>query len=306
MYDIVCIGNPVYDIIKTPYVETKERELSGCSTNAAVFAAALGAKVLLIGAIGDDYRTHFEKEMARRGVDTYLLPSKRTGGFDLFYFPNGDRRLRIIDVADPIEDIPEKLLEAKLILLGPVIQEIKPPLIEKIRKSTDAIIFADIQGFIRFTDGEKVWRKPNPEFNRYLTYIDFLKPNEFEAEVFTGIYPRGREKEALEKMREMGVKNPIITLAEAGSIALDEDGNFYKISAYKTEAKDPTGAGDSYAGSFAFYYLKTKDLFEAAKFASAAASLMVEEVPSRVEVKYEEVLRRMKEIEDACKMERLL
>ena len=306
MYDIVCIGNPVYDIIKTPYVETKERELSGCSTNAAVFAAALGARVLLIGAIGKDYRAHFEKEMARRGVDTYLLPSRRTGGFDLFYYPNGDRRLKIIDVADPIEDVPENLLEARIVLLGPVLQEIRPSLIEKIRKATDALIFADIQGFIRFTDGVKVWRKPNPEFNKYLTYIDFLKPNEFEAEVFTGIYPRGRERDAIRKMKDMGVKNPIITLAEAGSVASDEGGSFYRISAYKTEARDPTGAGDSYAGSFAFYYLKTKNLFEAAKFASAAASLMVEDVPSRVEVKFEEVRRRMKEIENACKVERLL
>ncbi len=303
MYDIVCIGNPVYDIIRTPYVSTQERELSGCSTNAATFAAALGAKVLLIGAIGDDYRKRFEAEMEKRGVETYLLPSKRTGGFDLFYHPNGDRTLRIIDIADPIKDVPEKLLEAKLVLLGPVLQEIPPALIEKAKKASGATLLVDAQGFIRYTDGKKVWRAENPDFNRYFSYIDFLKPNEFEAEVITGIYPRGREREALSKLRNMGVANPVITLAEAGSVAADKEGNFYRIAAYKTEAKDPTGAGDSYAGAFAFYYLKTRNIFDAAKFASAAASFMVEEVPSRVRISYEEVRVRMEAIEDACKVE---
>jgi len=42
-------------------------------------------------------------------------------------------------------------------------------------------------------------------------------------------------------------------------------------------AKDPTGAGDSYAGSFIYRYLRNdQDLLDAAFFASGAASIMVE------------------------------
>ncbi len=305
MYDIVAIGNPVYDMIRTPKLNTKEREVSGCSTNAAVFAASLGANVLLIGSIGRDYKSHFEKEMEKQKIETYLLPSRETGGFDLFYFPNGDRKLRVIGVADPIKDIPKKFLEAKVIFFGPVLQEISVELIKKIRNSTDAMIFVDPQGFIRYTDEERVWRAPNPQFYSYFKYIDFLKPNEFEAEIITGIYPLGKEKESLEKLKSNGVKNPIITLGANGSALLDGK-NYFRISAYPTEEIDPTGAGDSYAGAFIYYYLKTGNILCSGIFASAAASFMVEDLPSRVKINFNNVTERFKEIDDACEMEKFL
>ena len=50
---ITAIGNPVYDYIKTQKIDTKERVLSGCSTNAALALAKMGSDVRLIGALGD-------------------------------------------------------------------------------------------------------------------------------------------------------------------------------------------------------------------------------------------------------------
>jgi len=52
MYDLVAIGNPVYDEIITPYVRTEGRVLSGCSTNACLAAKKLGLEnVALIGCV---------------------------------------------------------------------------------------------------------------------------------------------------------------------------------------------------------------------------------------------------------------
>jgi sugar/nucleoside kinase (ribokinase family) len=53
---ITAIGNPVYDLIKTKKVDTKERVLSGCSTNAALVLSKLNEPVRLIGAVGKDFR----------------------------------------------------------------------------------------------------------------------------------------------------------------------------------------------------------------------------------------------------------
>ena len=44
MFDLVGIGNPVYDMIITPSVKTDGRVLSGCSTNACLAAKRLGLR----------------------------------------------------------------------------------------------------------------------------------------------------------------------------------------------------------------------------------------------------------------------
>ena len=62
---ITAIGNPVYDYIKTQKIDTQNRVLSGCSTNAALALTRLGETVRLIGAIGDDYKEHFKTQTGR-------------------------------------------------------------------------------------------------------------------------------------------------------------------------------------------------------------------------------------------------
>ena len=47
---MICgIGNPVYDIIKTPFIQREGRVLSGCSTNACIVSAQLMTKAFLVG-----------------------------------------------------------------------------------------------------------------------------------------------------------------------------------------------------------------------------------------------------------------
>jgi sugar/nucleoside kinase (ribokinase family) len=74
---------------------------------------------------------------------------------------------------------------------------------------------------------------------------------------------------------ELGARIGIVTLAERGSVVYDGD-KWLTIQAYSTVASDPTGAGDTYAGSFIFEYDRTDSLADSASFASAAASIKVE------------------------------
>src|SRR5512136_1276227 len=83
LYDLVCIGNPVYDEIVTPYVRTEGRVLSGCSTNACLAARKLGlSKVGFVGCIGEDREAGFREHMSRYGVDARgTKVATTTGGF---------------------------------------------------------------------------------------------------------------------------------------------------------------------------------------------------------------------------------
>jgi sugar/nucleoside kinase (ribokinase family) len=75
----------------------------------------------------------------------------------------------------------------------------------------------------------------------------------------------------------MGVRIAVVTLAERGSVVFDGN-RMAHVPAYKVNAVDPTGAGDTYAAGFIHHYLRTADPFEAGLFGSAVASVMVEHV----------------------------
>jgi sugar/nucleoside kinase (ribokinase family) len=77
------------------------------------------------------------------------------------------------------------------------------------------------------------------------------------------------------------------------------DNSVYRISAYHTSAIDPTGAGDVYAGSFIVEYLRTQDYVESTLFASAASSMMVEQVGPDFKLQLNEVKRRKESIRAA-------
>ena len=74
------------------------------------------------------------------------------------------------------------------------------------------------------------------------------------------------------------------------------------IPAYKTNAIDPTGAGDVYGGSFIVEYMRTHDYVESALFASAASSLMVEQVGPDFKLDPSEVRRRRESIRTSLVM----
>ncbi len=278
MFDLVGIGNPVYDEIITPHIRTDGRVLSGCSTNACLAARKLGLpKVGFVGCIGKDHEENFRAKMAHNGVDlSGVKASQATGGFKLIYDTTGNRTLDVLGVSDRIfpEDIPKEYLNARMILLGPILGEVSLDLLRFIRAKSDAEVFLDPQGMTREVDpsGRVVNRSDVAATMTYAGLVDFIKPNEHEAHVMTGY------EDPFYSARLMvgwGAKVAIVTLAERGSIVAKER-NLLRILAYKTLAKDPTGAGDTYAGAFIVKYLSGANLYQCGLFASAAASIKVE------------------------------
>lgn len=280
MYDLVCIGNPVYDLIETPYVKVSERVLSGCSVNAALTAKRLGLRrVALVGCAGGEYFKRLLSELASRGLsEAYIRRGSSTGGFRLTY--SRDLRSRTLEVIGGFEkvrasDIPPELLEARAILLGPVMQEVDLELLEFVRRGSRAEVFLDPQGLVRKValDGRVVFAREE-WLREAVRLCDYVKPNEEEAKVMT---QAESEEESVKELRRWGAKVGIVTLADRGSLIYD-GGRLYEIPAYRVRAVDPTGAGDVYAGAFMFSRLMGRGLLEAGLFASAIASVKVEHV----------------------------
>lgn len=306
-FDLVGIGNPVYDTIVTPSIRTNGRVLSGCSTNACLAAKRLGlTKVGLIGSIGRDFGERFLYEMNNYGVDVRMDSTDgETGGFHLIYDSRGDRTLDVLGVAERItpSHIPDEYLDAKFVLIGPVLGEVDLALVDFIRSSSSAKLFLDPQGLVRIigSDRRVIHKCDRQQFRKIADLVDFIKPNEHESETITG------EKDpvlAARQIGQLGSAVPIVTLAERGSILIDNN-SLYRIPAFPTNAIDPTGAGDVYAGSFITDYIRKGNIVEAAMFASAAASLMVEQMGPDFKIPLEAMDQRMKAIREGLLVEKV-
>jgi sugar/nucleoside kinase (ribokinase family) len=278
---ITAIGNPVYDLIKTKKVDTKERVLSGCSTNAALALAKLDESVRLIGAVGPDYREKFESDMKRFGIEYQVVQSKETGGFSLHYYDDyGNRTLNLIGRANDIGEIdPMSYVDSKAVLIGPILGEISFDDIEDIHGNFDGTIFCDPQGLIRgANEKNEIVHQKIDGIEETLSVFDIVKPNELEGRILTGIDCRQDPYKAASIIKSWGPKIVIVTLAELGSVIFDGN-EFIDIPPYRTNEIDATGCGDTYMAGFTFEYLKTGgDLRSAGCFASATASIMIENV----------------------------
>ena len=107
--------------------------------------------------------------------------------------------------------------------------------------------------------------------------IDYIKPNEHEATILTGIPVTGVDSavEAGRWLLERGVREAaIITLGEKGCVAVTHTG-VKCFPCPKVEVVDPTCAGDSFAGAFMAAIAQGKTLEEAIIEASELASLTV-------------------------------
>jgi len=276
---ITAIGNPVYDYIKTPKSNPKDRVLSGCSTNAALALTRMGQKVRLIGAVGDDYREHFTTNLQKYNIEYEIIPSRETGGFSLVYYDSyGNRSLNLIGRAASIGNIDPALYEdSRAVLIGPILGEVSFDEIKKIRKNLKGLFFCDPQGLLRGADKDgNIYHEKKTGIESVLAQFDIVKPNELEGKILTGIDCRDDPYEAARIIKSWGPEIVIITLAELGSIIYDGH-EFIDIPPYDVELFDSTGAGDTYMAGFTFEFLNTGgDLRKAGCFASCTSSVMIE------------------------------
>jgi len=294
---ITTIGNPVYDYIKTQRVDTKERVLSGCSTNAALALSKIGQKSRLVGAVGDDYRERFIADLKRHGIEFRTTPSAATGGFSLIYYDDfGNRTLDLLGRADPIDSIdPEWYQDSQAVLVGPILGEVSREQIKQIRAAFTGLFFCDPQGLLRGADDSgHIYHEKVDGIEHMLGDFDIVKPNELEGKVLTGIDCREDPYEAARIIKSWGPKIVIVTLAELGSVIYDGT-HFIDIPPYEIDLIDATGAGDTYMAGFAFEYLRTGgDLRRSGCFASCTSSVMIEQVGTEFE-KTEETIHHRKQ-----------
>ena len=124
-----------------------------------------------------------------------------------------------------------------------------------------------------------------------LAGLDALIVNENEAAALSGIEFSGSEsaERIIRLLAGLGPRRVILTLGRAGAMTC-EKGIVDYVSAFPVKAVDTTAAGDTFCGALGVALLEGRTLFEAVRFATAAAAISVTRVgaqpsiPSRVEI----------------------
>ena len=128
-----------------------------------------------------------------------------------------------------------------LILAGSIPQSLPSDIYEKILERLSG---RDIKTVVDAT---------NDLLINVLKYHPFLiKPNNHELGEIFGVSLNTHEEAAeyAAKLREMGARNVLVSMAEKGAILLDENGKLYECGVCKGLVKNSVGAGDSMLAGF--------------------------------------------------------
>lgn len=126
--------------------------------------------------------------------------------------------------------------------------------------------------------------------------VDYVTPNETEAELFTDVKVDTIEdcRVAASRFLDMGVKNVIITLGVRGAFYTNGTQEVF-VPALKMNAVETTGAGDAFNGGFATAIAEGLPIETALQFATCTAAISVTRLGSSPSMPYrEEILALMK------------
>ncbi|MFW9907099.1 MAG: carbohydrate kinase family protein [Candidatus Thorarchaeota archaeon] len=300
MYELVVIGNPYYNIIRTPQFETQNRILSDPSSNIARVASKLGVhELVLIGAIGQDYRNALAQDLEDYGVpEYYAIESPTTGGFHIDCHHEGLPVLSLLESARElrIRDIPEEFLSAENIVIAPSLMETNAEIIEWISNTSDASIILDTQGL-----GRRVNQNREIEFHLngglVENLLDLATIVKIERPLWKLVTGETDPLLAAEFLVENGADIGIAMLSSMGAVVYDGN-EFLIVPTEKRFVRNIMAASDAFLAAFVVYLSRSDDMTERAAFASGAASTVMEHSCVEFDIIPEEVHQRQQAIID--------
>ncbi|TBW41403.1 ribokinase [Siculibacillus lacustris] len=242
----------------------------GKGANQAVAAAKLGAAVMMVTKVGDDiFADNTIANFRRFGIDTKhveKVPGTSSGVAPIFVEPSGENSILIIKGANAhllpadIDRAAEDLKTCDLILM-----QLEVPL-ETVYHTID---FARAHGIETILNPAPA----APLDPAQVSKVTFLTPNQTELALISGM-PVGDEGQAIAAARSLiasGIRTVIVTLGSKGALLVTAEAVSH-VPPVKVTPKDTTGAGDAFIGSFARFYVESRDVAAALKLAALYAA----------------------------------
>lgn len=277
--ELVVMSHIVNETIRFP-----ERVLEGVlgspTAYTSVAAARLGMRTGVVTKIGIVVPPNFLKTFKEANIDTrgIKIEGRDTTYSLLTYDELGNKEIVYPKKAPPLifDDIPKDYLDAKIIYICPMDHDVPLETIKSLHRQ-GITLASDIGGYggAHSTKHPSEKEKKNPKaMGELIKHFHILKASIEDCRYLFGA-KEGMEEEMTELMVNLGADISIVTLGEKGSFISSKKGTF-KMPAFPAQVKDCTGAGDVYMAGFLVVYLRTRDVWKSALFASATASIVIE------------------------------
>ena len=242
---LTVVGSIAFDSVRTPFGE-RERMLGGSAVHFAL-AASFFSDVGVVGPVGDDFGDEHLELLRARGIDVGDL-ERVAGGetffwrghyeYDMNFAHTDDTQLNVFGEFEP--KLSDRSREADVLFLA----NIQPDLQRRVRAQCAGAKLAALDSMNLWIDTER------QALTHAIHEVDCLIINDAEIRQLTDQPNLARAAKAV---MELGPRIVVAKQGEYGA-ALFTPTSFFAIPGFPLEdVRDPTGAGDSFAGGFLGY-----------------------------------------------------
>jgi 2-dehydro-3-deoxygluconokinase len=280
--DVVALGEPLVEFNQTggSLGRSYLRGFGGDTSNFVIAAARQGARAGYVTVLGDDgHGRAFRDLWTREGVDASHVrvdPSAPTG----VYFVTHDKAghhfdfLRAGSAASRLApaDVPANYLGgAKVVHFSGISLAISASAQDAcyaaadIAKKAGRLVSFDTNLRLRLWSKERA----RAAIIDMMNLADICLPSFDDMTVLTGIE---KPDELVDHALGLGAKTVALKLGAKGAIVATPHER-HRISPYRVDAIDATGAGDAFGGAFVTRLLRGDDIVAAGRYAAVAAAL---------------------------------
>ncbi len=272
---LTVVGSIAFDSVKTPFGE-RERMLGGTAVHFSL-AASFFTEVRPVGPVGEDFGAEHFEVLERRGVIVDDI-ERVEGGESFFWRGHYDFDLNVAHTDDTqlnvFAEFEPKLSPASEAADVLFLANIQPDLQRRVRAQCDSTRFTAL-------DSMNLWiETAKDSLLAAIGEVECVIVNDAEIRQLTGESNLARAARAV---MERGPRAVVAKQGEYGAALFTEDG-FFALPGFPLEnVRDPTGAGDSFAGGFLGYLdshdgdLDEASLRRAMGYGTVLASFNVEE-----------------------------
>jgi sugar/nucleoside kinase (ribokinase family) len=242
---LLVVGSVAFDAIETPLGKV-DRTLGGAASYFAL-AASYFAPVRVVAIVGDDFTDKERAVFGGRKID--LAGVEQARGKSFFwagrYNQNMNERTTLATELNVFADfrptLPGAYVDSSFIFLGNIDPTLQRSVLRQMR-SKPKVIGLDTMNY---------WIERTPaELRETLKFTQILMINDDETRQLTGEHNLLR---AARHVFAMGPQTLVIKRGEHGAL-LVHNRFIFSVPAFPLEeVRDPTGAGDSFAGGFMGY-----------------------------------------------------
>ena len=242
---LIVVGSVGLDTIETP--SEKREDLLGGSGSYACAAASFFSAPGMVGVVGDDFPASYRAlyEHFKMDLQGLQIAEGKTFRWSGVYEANMDNRSTLSTDLNVFEHftphLPESYRNVPYVFLGNIAPALQLHVLEQVQ-DPDFVMVDTMDLWINIAQAE---------LRDVISKVDMLTLNESEARLLCDVHSLSQ---AASDLLALGPKYVLIKRGENGSILYEKDGGVFLMPAFPVDqVKDPTGAGDTFAGGLMGY-----------------------------------------------------